>query len=252
MNNTLRNGLQLLEALSQADGPMGITQLAQRTGLTKSNVHRLAQTLTESGYVLQDDASQYRASLKMWQMGHGALRAVDVRRAAEGEMYRLLEASRETVHLSVLDGDDVVYLHKVDSPHPVRSYTEVGGRAPAACVATGKALLAFGSPPQIEAVMRGLQAHTATSVIEREAFLRELGQVRQRGYSVNRGEWRDGVWGVAAPIFAPGADAASGEAPVAAIGISGPAQRLKPARIRELAPQVVDAALAVTASMARR
>lgn len=102
------------------------------------------------------------ASLKMWEIGY-LIQKLDVKNAAVAAMESLLAATRETVHLSVLQGLDVIYVHKLDSPEPVRAYSEVGGRAPAHCVATGKALLAWQSSQTIKQASANLTRYTPKS-----------------------------------------------------------------------------------------
>lgn len=244
MNNTLVKGLQLLEVLARSDRPLGVSELADLLGLGKSNVHRLLQALVELRYATRhDDGSGYSASLKVWELGTALSGRMSIRNAAVSEMEKLLNSTRETVHLSVLDGDEVVYIHKLDSPEPVRSYTEVGGRAPAYCVATGKAIFAWQPEQRIAAISTRLVAHTPKTIVQPAAFLREMQKVRTQGYAINKGEWRESVWGIAAPIHD------SGGVVIAAIGLSGPAARLKPAQLKSMAAEVVGAAEAVTASL---
>lgn len=238
MNNTLVKGLQLLELLVRSEQPAGVTELSASLGMGKSNVHRLLQALVELRYVDKDEStSEYSASLKIWGLGNLLSAKLSIRNVAAPAMGRLLLATRETVHLSVLDGDEVVYLHKLNSPEPVRSYAEIGGRAPAYCVATGKALLAGESPLRIKSLI--LESHTPTTITSPEALDVELAKVRANGYAVNRGEWRESVWGVAAPICGVAGTV------VAAIGISGPAIRVKQSQIKKLAAEVVEAAKTV-------
>jgi DNA-binding IclR family transcriptional regulator len=240
MNNTLIKGLQLLEVIARSKQPLGITDLAVRLGLGKSNVHRLLQALVDLGYVTKLEArGEYHVSLKLWELGHAVETGLAIKNAASEAMDQLLHSTRETVHLSVLDGDQVVYVHKLDSPEPVRAYSEVGGRAPAYCVATGKALLAW-QPESFLAGMAGrLEAHTPKTITDPKEFLRELERIRLSGFAVNRGEWRESVWGVAAPVR-------NEEGIVAAIGISGPSSRIKPSQIKSLAAEVMTAADAVS------
>jgi DNA-binding IclR family transcriptional regulator len=245
MNNTLVKGLGLLEVLARADRPLGVTELATRIGIGKSNVHRLLQALVELGYVRRDaDTGAYAASIRLWELGSAVLANLDLRRASQAWMDWLLERTRETVHLSVLDGDEVVYVHKVDSPEPVRAYSQIGGRAPAHCVATGKAMLAWLGPAQLDALSRRLRAFSPRTLVEPADFLREMERVRQNGYAVNRGEWRESVGGVAAPVRDP-----SGQV-VAALGVSGPIERLRPSTFRTLAVDVMRAADGVRAALA--
>jgi len=244
MNNTLIKGIGLLEVLARSDRALGVTELAARLGIGKSNVHRLLQALVELGYVRRDPAGSYAASIRLWEIGSAMLANLDLRRASQAWMDWLLERSRETVHLSVLDGDEVVYVHKVDSPEPVRAYSQIGGRAPAHCVATGKAMLAWQGEVALASMAQRLRAWSPRTVTEPAEFLREMERVRQQGYAINRGEWRESVGGIAAPVRDPG------ERVIAAIGLSGPIERLRPAGLRLLSADVIRAAEGVSAALA--
>ena len=238
MNNTLLKGLSVLELLSHSDRPLTLTQIAVALGIVKSNVHRLMQALSEQGYVLRhDDSGAYTASIKLWELGSAVLSKLDLRRHAEQQMDVLLQQTGESVHLSVLDRGEAVYVHKLDSPNPVRAYTQIGGRVPAYCVATGKAQLAYRDEATLVAQSRQLVAHTPQTIAEPAQFLREMRRIREQGYAVNRGEWREAVWGVAAPIM----DARGSV--IAAVGISGPAERLRKRDLKECAQLLVAAAM---------
>jgi DNA-binding IclR family transcriptional regulator len=245
MNNTLVKGLQLLELLARSDGPLGVSEIAGQLNMGKSNVHRLLHALVDLRYVHQDDIrGAYWASLKAWEVGHAVLARLDVRNVAAPAMERLLASTRETIHLSVVDGNEVVYIQKLDSPEPVRAYSQVGGRAPAHCVATGKAILAWQSERRIREAADGLTRYTERTIVDAATFVRELARVRHNGYAINRGEWREGVSGVAAPIRNVSGDV------VAAIGISGPSTRLSTVQSRQKAPEVVAAANAISDALA--
>ena len=245
MNNTLIKGLGLLEVLAHSGQPLGVTELANRIGIGKSNVHRLLQALVELGYVRRDaESGAYAASIRLWELGSAVLANLDLRRAAQTWMDWLLERTRETVHLSVLDGDEVVYVHKLDSPEPVRAYSQIGGRAPAHCVATGKAMLAWSGDTALQALSRRLHGWSPRTLTDPLEFLREMERIRQQGYAVNRGEWRESVGGVAAPVRDPGGRV------VAAVGVSGPIDRLRPSGFKALSLDVIRAADGVSAALA--
>ncbi len=247
MNNTLVKGLQLLEYLARSEEALGVTELAVALDLGKSNVHRLLQALVDLGYVQKknDVRGTYQASLKLWELGTALEGRLPIKNAAREAMEQLLGTTRETVHLSMLDGDQVVYIHKLDSPEPVRAYSEVGGRAPAYCVATGKAILAWQNAAYLRDLSQRLVQHTPKTITKADAFLKELESIRKNGFAVNRGEWRETVWGIAAPIFS------TDGVVLAAIGISGPSLRIKPPMIKRLAKDVQSAAEAVAAKLAR-
>jgi DNA-binding IclR family transcriptional regulator len=234
MDKTLLKGLAVLEAVAEHEGrPRTIDELAAHVGLTRSNVHRTLQTLAHAGYVTKDEASgNYRSTLRLFELGAKQIAQFDVRTYAPPFMRLLAERTGETVHLSILDGMDVIYIDKIDSPQPVRSYTAIGGRAPAYAVATGKAMLAYQPEGYVERHKQAIARHTPATIASIKVLKDELAKIVRVGYAVNRGEWRDSVGGVAAVVF-NGMDQV-----VAALGISGPLDRLSPATMDELAPLV--------------
>src|SRR5690606_1681229 len=128
----------------------------------------------------------------------------------------------------------------IDSPFPLRTYMRRGSRAPAYCVATGKAILAFLPPEEAPPLPEKLLSYAAGSLLTPEQIEAELQLTRERGYAINRAEWQDHINGVAAPVHA----GESGSV-VAAVGLSGPAERLNQAAIRRFAPKVKAAAAAI-------
>lgn len=244
MDKTLLKGLTVLEALVRSEHPRGITDLAAELGLVKSNVHRVLKTLEAAGYVTRGHgAATYAASLKLWSLGSRIHDRSDLATEARPFLQALAAASRETVHLSVLDGQDVIYLAKIDSPEPVRAYTNLGGRAPAHCVATGKVLLAFLPEAIQRAHAASLQGYTPRTITDGAALLQALCVIRDKGFGVNLGEWRATVRGAAAPVRNPLGTV------LAAVGISGPSERLTQKRIGELVPHVVKTADRISAAL---
>jgi len=244
MDKTFVKGLNLLEALAISEDPRGVTELAKDLGLTKSNVHRLLQTLAAKGYVSQEQSSdRYQCTLKLWELGSLIAERIELPKISRPYMEALAKATHETVHLSVLDGNEVLYIDKIDSPQPVRAYSRVGGRAPAYCVATGKALLAHVAPEQLAEMFPEFVKYTPRSLTSLDELRADLKKTLDQGYAVNRGEWRESVCGIGAPIFnAP-------KKACAAIGISGPIDRLTPGVIRDLAPEIVDAARKISRAL---
>src|SRR4051794_31001478 len=95
------------------------------------------------GYVRQVPVfSTYELTTKIWELGSLAIRRMGLLKIARPAMIRLAEQTTETVHLSILDDTEIVYVDKIDSAHHIRAHTSVGSRAPAWAVATGKAMLA--------------------------------------------------------------------------------------------------------------
>ncbi|MGO4391977.1 IclR family transcriptional regulator [Variovorax sp. M-6] len=247
MNNTLVKGLSIIELLAHSEKALGLTEIAAALDLAKSNVHRLLQALTDTHYIVRDERSgRYMAAIKLWELGSAVLSKLDLRLHAEQVMDQLLAQTRETVHLSVLDGEEVVYVHKLDSPNPVRAYTQIGGRAKAHCVATGKAMLAFRPPATLERLAQSLEPSTATTVVDPARFLQEMARIRIQGFAVNKGEWNENVYGIASPVTD-----VSGNV-VAALGLSGPKERFKPAQLKVFSPLIVEAAAQISKRLGAR
>lgn len=242
MDKTVVKAFLLLEVLAKSDLGMGVTELANAADIGKSNVHRLLQTLRELGYVTNEQGV-YRTTLRMWELGSYAHQRCDLRSSARGRMEQLSSLTAETVHLSELDGFEVLYVDKIDSREPVRAYTQLGGRAPAYCTATGKVILAYQQPAVISRCYQDVRRFTNNTIVELDRFNEEAERIRSEKAAVNRGEWREDIMGVASPIA--GADGRV----FAAIGISGPASRLRSTDLKVVKEQLVQHAEAISRAL---
>lgn len=196
---TLGKGLDVLEALADVE-EIALTELAAKLKSSNATLFRILATLVHRGYVEKlAQSGHYRLTLRSWQIGARALGRIGLRQAALEPMRALATSVNESPHLGVLEGDGVIIVEKIECNQPVRVDTYVGQRAPAHCSALGKIILAFAPAETVEAVWLP-QRFTRNTVVQREAFDRELAQVRRQGYAVNRGEWRDGVCAVAVPL----------------------------------------------------
>ncbi len=241
---TLAKGLDVLEALSEVE-ETGLSELARKLGVSNPTLFRILATLGARGYVRKSPPGRYRLTLKPWEIGAKAVRRIRLRDVARPFVERLAAATRETVHLSVLEGDGIVIIDKLDSSHPVRVDTYLGLRAPAHCSATGKAILAFLPAAALAEILpRQLARHTAATIADRAAFERELAEVRRAGWAKNREEWRDGVCAAAVPIFASDATVA------ASLSVTVPTPRFTQMAVREkLVPALKKAGAALSAQL---
>ena len=234
METTVVKGFKVLEALAFSTGDRTLTDLAAECGMSKSNVHRLLRTLEDCGYVRRNpDSRTYKASLRIWELGLRVYSRLDLRAYAVRHLRELAEVTEETTHLSVFDGEGVLYLDKVDGIHAVRTYVNIGDRAPAYCSSTGKAMLAYLPEETVTRVSRNLKRFTDNTVRTPAQLRADLALIRQRGYSETSGEYRAGVLGFSTAIRSP-----SGEV-IGAIGVAGPEERM---RARDLST-TIDAVL---------
>lgn len=242
LDKTLLKGLQVLTHVVDSDSAVRITDVGLAMNLTKSNAYRLLRTLEAAGFIKQDPATKnFSPTLRLWELGMQVVGRLDLRASAAEALGRLAAESRETVHLAVLDGAEVIYIEKIDSPEPVSAYTRLGGRAPAYCVATGKALLSQLPQSERARLLVNLQPHSRFTITDLQTLEQELAVAAAQGFAINRGEWRESVWGIAAPIRDRLGLA------VAAVGVSGPSYRIdQKGRSTELAAQVMAAALKIS------
>ncbi|QFT60862.1 Transcriptional regulator KdgR (plasmid) [Sulfitobacter sp. THAF37] len=245
MDKAFTKGIRLIEALANSDRPRGVTDLAVELELTKSNVHRLLATLQQNGFVQQvPNQTAYKLTIKIWELGQRVMGRVDLVGAARPAMQRLAELTHETVHLSVLQGLDVVYIDKIETDHHVRAHTRIGARAPAYTMATGKAMLAQMPDDYLDALGPELTPYTATTLTRLDDLRADLAKIRRQGFAiVPQGEWRDGIAACACAILGPNGQLAG------AIGISGPDTRLKARQLREFSQHVVAAARDTSGSL---
>lgn len=234
MDKAVVKAFNLLEILAESDTPMGVTELSKGTELGKSNVHRLLQTLLGLGFVQKTDDNNYQASLKLWELGGQIISRLSIRELARPYMKLLSDQTGETVHLSELHGAEVLYIDKIESREPVRAYTQLGGRAPAYCTATGKVMLAYQDADRIEDCFESATSHTPKTITDHSRFLVEANIIRTRRFAINRGEWRNDVIGIAVPVAN-----ASGHVE-AALGLSAPASRLHVDELETLTPKLLD------------
>ncbi len=243
--NAVERALGILENVDGSARGTGITELSQRLGMKKSTVHRLCATLEHRGYLLRDpDTGRYRLSLRLFQIGSTALSHLNLPARAMPALEALGAAVQETAHLAVLDGDDVVFIGKVESPRPLRLHSQVGRRAPAHCTALGKVLLAYTTANRRARILRGpIARYTPQTITAPETLARALEEVRRRGYALDDQEFEEGIRCVAAPVRDYTGSV------VAALSVSAPAVQLPRSRVAAMAEAVIAAAQRVSSTL---
>jgi IclR family acetate operon transcriptional repressor len=232
----------LLLAFADFPSEAGVTELARKLGLHKSTASRLLATLQRRGLVEQDEESgKYRLGVAVIRLAERAEKTLDLRSIARLDLDRLARATRETASLGVADGDRCLTVAQADGPNMVACADWTGRTTPLHCVASGKVLLAAMAERDILRLVRtGLAACTDRTITALEPLLEELARVRRRGFATAFSEWEPGQNAVAAPVHD-----ARGRV-VASVTVWGPAYRITPARIAELAVEVRAAADAIS------
>lgn len=245
VDSTLSKGLFILENLAKAAGGKGVTELSIELGLTKSNTFRLLQSLCALGYVKHLPDKSYAATLKTWQIGRSLVENLNLRELAAPEMSDLSKHTMETVYLAVPEDCEVVYIDKIESLKPIRSWNRIGGAAPIHGVATGKAILAANYPEFRNKIKNRLTRYTDKTLTSITAMDHDIELTQQRGYGYDKGEFRERVLGFGAAITLPSGDA------IAALGISLPDINLPEGGIEHFGKLVADAALSVSNKLSK-
>ncbi|GAA3737064.1 IclR family transcriptional regulator [Salinactinospora qingdaonensis] len=231
----------LLGAFGPGDHTLGVSELARRTGLAKSTVHRLARELTAHG-LLERDGGGLRLGLRLFELGQLVRRRQSLREAAWPFMTDLCTATGATAQLAVLDGTEVVYLEILVGSDAPDLPSRVGGRLPAHATAVGKAILAFSPAVAVDEVLRGgLVRLSSRTIVTPGRLRRELATIREAGMAYDREESGLGIVCAAVPVIGPEGTA------VAALSVSGWSGRL---RLPRIAAAVHTAGLALSRSHA--
>ncbi|MCL8013798.1 IclR family transcriptional regulator [Streptomyces sp. AS02] len=238
--------LILLKQLAEHDRELGVSELARRTGLTKSTAFRLLGILQRNDLV-ERVGSDYRLGAQLFDIGTRVYGPTTVllRERLLPHLADLYVLTQETVHLAVLHDTEIVYVNKIQGHRPTRSPSRIGARMPAYCTGVGKALLAFDHDAAEAAVAAGLRGRTEYTLTDPAAFRSELRRIRQEGIAYDRQEATLGLTCVAVPVMGPGGR------PVAALSVAGAGHRFDPARFAPALRRVAyEAARAVTAARA--
>ncbi|WP_323765734.1 IclR family transcriptional regulator [Marinovum sp.] len=244
VDSTLSKGLSILESLAASQEAKGVTELSKELGLTKSNTFRLLQTLTTLGYVQHLPDKTYSATLKTWRVGRASVENLNLRDMAAPELSVLSRETGETVYLAVREGLSVVYIDKLDSQKPIRSWNAIGGTAPLHCVGTGKAILAAAHDTLRDQIGGALTRHTDRTLTDLTALEADLARTRARGFAFDTGEFRERILSFGAAITLPGGE------PVGALGISLPDINLPEGGEERFGALVADAARSVSEKLA--
>ena len=190
----LDRALAVLGCFSEDEPSLGVGELAARTGIALSSLHRLLATLVAHGLLVRVPGHHYAVGARMWEIGELSPLSLRLRERATPFLVRLYEATGENVHLAVLDGDEpesasVLYVGRVTGRRSIETISRAGGRGPLHATGVGKALLATRDEEWLDRFfLRRLEKETVHTVTSERALRREIRATRAAGYSRTREE----------------------------------------------------------------
>jgi DNA-binding IclR family transcriptional regulator len=241
---TLERGLAVLQYFKRAQ-EASVVEIAESLDLSRSTTYRIAQRLKELGFLEVNTATaRWRLGPEAAQLGVAALQSTDVMRIAPPILLGLLEGTREAVNLAVFDSDSMVLMYREQGPQSVTISSRLGSRRPMHASSLGKAYMAAMKPSERRALIDRLELKrfTPETIVDKEALERTLIAVQKRGYADDRREFEQTLACCAAAVFDHRA------VPVAAISVSGPAERIL-AKFDRIGDEVAAAARAISARM---
>jgi IclR family transcriptional regulator, acetate operon repressor len=238
--------LSIIETLAEDDEGYRLSDLAIRTGLSTSTVHRLLATLESRRFVQFDRAeSKWHVGARCFTVGATFARRRNFTAQAVPYLRKLRDLTRETANLAVVDDEFIVVLTRMESREIMRSLTKVGGRVAMVASGVGKAVLATYSDEDVGAIIRhhGMPRLTEKTITRPSELFRELERVRRQGYAIDDEEACMGLRCIAAVVYNDCSE------PLAAISVSGMTSRLTDDRLPALGQTVRDIAAELTLAL---
>jgi DNA-binding IclR family transcriptional regulator len=238
---TLERGLSILQFFKSSP-EAAIPEVAEAVGLSRSTTYRIAERLRQLGFLeVTATTNRWRLGREAVQLGVVALQSTDVMHVAPEPLKLLLQMAGEAVNLAVFDSDSMVLLYREQGPQSVTISSRLGSHRPMHASSLGKAFLAAMAEPERRLLLTRLtlKRYSDRTITSTAALEREIAEIRARGYAIDHSEFEPTLACAAAAIFD------HRRQPVAAISVSGPAERVLP-QVERIGRQVADTARAIS------
>lgn len=232
-------GLLVLQAFNQLKHPASMSVLSSKTGLSRPAVRRCLYTLTRLGFTASDEVQRFLLLPKALSLGYGYFSVTPFASAAQPVLDRCGQRLRESCSVSVLDGDEIVYIARAAVTRIMPIDLKVGSRLPAFCTSMGRVLLAYLPEGELEKYLQRVKLvkHTERTVTSRDRLRQMLRTVQRDGFAIVDQELEEGLRSIAVPVRTPGGRIA------AALNAGTLAQRVTPEDLRDkFLPQLREAA----------
>jgi DNA-binding IclR family transcriptional regulator len=227
---SVSHALDVLEEFHGDTDELGVTELSKKLKLHKNNVFRILATLQSRNYIEQNKANEnYRLGVRCLELGQTFIHQRGMLKQAKPVLQELAEKTGETSYVSILRGNEVIYLDSVEPATTVRVVSRLGLNMPTHATAAGKALVAHESEEDLRKRFGPeLKGYTENTIRDIEELLRNLEAAREKGYAADLEEFEDGLRCVASPIRDYTRKV------IGALSVSGPAHRLTDGKIQEI------------------
>lgn len=244
----LEDAIHVLETFLNGGERLTLAEITRTCGLSKNKTFRILSTLEKHRLVERDDTGAYRLGVRFLDFGQRVRREMDLLQASRPVMDWLVEQTRETVFLGVIDGSEALCVDMRESPQSIRLFAEVGRRAPLHTGGVPKVLLAFLPDEERDALLDTIELKPITphTITDRHTLEKVLREIREQGYIVTADDLDAGAHSIAAPIWDHRGRV------VAAISVAGPSNRFTDDRIREYVKLVCQGAAQISRALGCR
>ena len=247
--SSVKRTFQVLDLFTSNQSELSLTEISTKLSNDKSSTSRILATLTAAGFLERKPANRkYRLGWKCVDLGNRVLsRYNDIRECANPFLEELAQKITEIVHLSILDGNQIVYLEKKGEGQTLTVSTKIGGRSPAHASAMGKLLLSGLSQNEVSEILAAgpLIRFTPNTITEISRLRKHLEAIRNQGFAIDHEESFLGIRCVAAPI-----KNAQGKI-LAAVSASVPVQRMGGERLKEIRTCILETAHRISEKIGR-
>jgi IclR family acetate operon transcriptional repressor len=243
---TVERALDILEAFLDSNGALGITELSRRVNLNKSTTYRIIQALRKRGYINQDSqTNKYCLGYKILKIAYISLNKNKLREIARKYLEELSKKTSHTVQLTVLEGNEVVYIDQVEGTDIFQLRLQIGNRGPLHCTAAGKCILAFLEEGELEGIIHRchltrLTEKTITSVGH---LRKELRVIKRVGFSFCDREYDNHLRSIGAPITGMESKV------IGAVVLTAPSNRIKIKEVPYFGNMVKETGIKISAEM---
>lgn len=224
---SVAHALDVLEEFRNETEELGVTELSKKLKLHKNNVFRILATLQSRNYIEQNRSNDnYRLGIKCLELGQTFIHQRGLLKQARPVLQELAETTGETSYISILRGNEVIYVDAVETSSTVRVISRLGLHMPIHATAAGKAMVSYNSDDELRKQFTGeLPRFARATGIDVDDLIKEIALVRERGYATDLEEFEKGLRCIGAPVRDYTRKV------VGAISVSGPAHRLSDEKI---------------------
>ena len=245
MIKSVAKAIEIMNTFSPTEPRLTLREIAQRLEQPKSTVHNLLATLSHYGFVEKLDDDSYALGTAIIALSQSVRVNVELRDRAAPLLRQLADNCRESVYLTVLDGDQSLYIYALESPSRLLARTAVGDRVSLHCTSVGKAMLAAMPQDEVESIVtkQNLVSFTPNTITDLDALLADLEETQVRGFAIDNGEHETGTYCIGAPILNHRGQV------IGACSVSGQDPEIVGARLEELSRQVTYTAVEISRRM---